>query len=59
MAIDPALTAALVIDWHSPQWLSLGIPIVWAMRWYLTAGSSTAPVSICPTIERWISCHGD
>jgi hypothetical protein len=28
------------------------------MRWYFTAGSSTAPVSIWPTMARWISCQG-
>ncbi len=50
-AIRPALAFTSVIIPRNP--------IVWAMRWYLTAGSSTAPVSIWPTIERWISCQGD
>ncbi len=40
------------------QWLSRGTPLVWARRWYWTAFSSTAPVSIWPTSVRWISCHG-
>jgi hypothetical protein len=40
------------------QWLSRGMPLVWAMRWYFTAGSSTAPVSSSVTRARWISCQG-
>ena len=40
------------------QWLSRGVPEVWAIFWYLTAGFSVMPSDSWSTIERWISCHG-
>ncbi len=40
------------------QWLSRGMPLVWAMRWYLTALRSTAPSPSWSTSPRWISCQG-
>ena len=42
----------------SHQWWSRGMPLVSAMRWYLTAGLSTIPFDSSSTRPRWISCHG-
>src|SRR5690606_40304445 len=54
----PKLVAARAIDdANAGQWLSRGMLLA-AIRWYLTAASSTAPPSNWPTIPRWISCQG-
>ena len=34
------------------------MPLVLAIRWYLTAGFSTMPFDSSSTMPRWISCHG-
>jgi len=40
------------------QWLSRGMPSVWAIRWYFSAGLRIAPLPSWSTRPRWISCQG-
>ena len=38
--------------------LDVPYPLVWATRWYFTAGFNTMPFDSSSTMPRWISCQG-